>query len=124
MLDACSRAGFAVVLPWGSASEQARSARIAEGSTAAVVPPWLSLPDVAALLAKATLAIGVDTGFTHLAAALRTPTIALFTATDRSRHGVSCAGAHACDLGDAGIVPSVDDVLAAMGERLRAAPRC
>ena len=32
---------------------------------------------------RRALAIGVDTGFTHLAAALGTPTIALFTATDR-----------------------------------------
>ena len=124
LLDACSRAGFAVVLPWGTAAEQARSARLAEGCATAVVPPWLSLSDVAALLAKATMAIGVDTGFTHLAAALRTPTIALFTATDPGRHGVGCTGGHARDLGDAGLVPGVDEVLAAAGERLRAAPRC
>jgi heptosyltransferase-1 len=123
-MDACRHAGFAVVVPWGSATEQARSARLAEGNARAVVPAWLSLPDVATLLSNASLAIGVDTGFTHLSAALGTPTIALFTVTDPGRHGVECAGPHGRDLGDAGSVPTVDDVLAAAGERLRAAPRC
>jgi heptosyltransferase-1 len=124
VMDACSHAGFAVVLPWGNAVEQARSARLAEGNARAVVPAWLSLPDVATLLSNASLAVGVDTGFTHLSAALGTPTIALFTVTDPGRHGVECAGPHGRDLGDAGSVPTVDDVLAAAGERLRAAPRC
>jgi len=124
VMDACSRAGFAIVLPWGSAAEAARSRRLAQGSAAAIVPGWLALPDVAALLANAALAIGVDTGFTHLAAALGTPTIALFTVTDPHRHGVECAGPHGRDLGDVGAVPSVDAVLGAAGERLRAAPRC
>jgi heptosyltransferase-1 len=124
VMDACGQAGFAIVLPWGSAAEEARSRRLAQGNASALVPGWLALPDVAALLANATLAIGVDTGFTHLAAALGTPTIALFTVTDPQRHGVECAGPHGRDLGDAGAAPSVDAVLAAAGERLRAAPRC
>lgn len=124
VMEACSHAGFAIVLPWGSTAEKARSERLAQRITSAVVPAWLSLPDVASLLSNAALAIGVDTGFTHLAAALGTPTLALFSATDRRRHGVECAGAHARDLGDAGAAPAVDDVVAAAGERLRAAPRC
>ena len=124
LLEHCDRAGFASVLPWGSAAEEARSRRIAEGISGASVPPWLSLADVAALLGRAALAIGVDTGFTHLAAALGTPTIALFSATEPQRHGVACAGAHARDLGVAGSPPTVDDVLAVAGVQLRAAPRC
>ena len=124
LMDAFAHAGFAIVLPWGSPAEEARSRRLAEGNAAAVVPPWLSLPDVAALLARAALAVGVDTGFTHLAAALRTPTIALFTATDPHRHGVACAGMHGRDLGDTGVAPSLDAVLEAAGARLRDAPRC
>jgi lipopolysaccharide heptosyltransferase I len=124
LLEHCSRAGFASVLPWGGPSEEARSRRIAGGIDGAVVPPWLSLPDVAALLARASLAIGVDTGFTHLAGALRTPTIALFCVTEPQRHGVECTGPHARDLGDVGSPPSVQQVIAAAAEPLRAAPRC
>ncbi len=124
VLEASHRAGFASVLPWGSASEHARSERLAQGIEGAIVPAWLSLHDVAALLARASLAIGVDTGFTHLAAALGTPTIAIFNVTDPARHGVACAGAHASDLGRRGAAPSADDVLAAAGAHLRSAPRC
>jgi heptosyltransferase-1 len=104
-------AGLAMVLPWGSAAEEARSRRLAEGIAGAVVPPWLSLPDAAALLSRARLAIGVDTGFTHLAAALARPTIAIFTATDPGRHGVAATGRHGHDLGDRGAVPSPDAVI-------------
>jgi len=124
VMNACGDAGFAIVLPWGSAAEEARSRRLAESNAKAVLPAWLSLPDVATLLANATLAIGVDTGFTHLAAALGTPTVALFTVTDPRRHGVEITGNHGRDVGDVGVVPSVDDVLSAAGDRLRLAPRC
>jgi heptosyltransferase-1 len=124
VLDMTNRAGLAAVLPWGSDVERARSERLSSGFANAVVPPWLSLPDAAALLAKADLAIGVDTGFTHLAAALGTPTVAIFSATDRGRHGVSCAGPHARDIGDAGAPPTPDEVIAEAGARMRAAPRC
>jgi heptosyltransferase-1 len=118
VVSACAHAGFDVVVPWGSADEQSRSRRLADSIDGATVPDWLSLPDVAALLAGASLAIGVDTGFTHLAAALGTPTIAIFNATERARHGVACTGDHARDVGDAGMQPTADDVLDAVRERL------
>lgn len=124
VLEMAQRAGLAAILPWGSDVERARSARLASGFEHAIVPPWLSLPDAAAMLAKADLAIGVDTGFTHLAAALGTPTVAIFIATDRARHGVECAGPHARDVGDAGSSPTPDDVVAAAGALLRVSPRC
>ena len=124
LLESIDRTGLAAVLPWGSEAERARSERLASGFSRAIVPPWLALPDAASLLARATLAVGVDTGFTHLAAALGTPTVAIFIATDRARHGVAIAGAHAQDVGDAGTVPTPDAVIAAVGTRLRTAPRC
>ncbi len=118
--QAVADAGLAIVLPWGSPAEEARSRRLAHRFAHAVVPPWLALPDAAALLANAELAIGVDTGFTHLAAALGTPTIAIFSVTDAARHGVACAGPHAQDVGDRGAMPSADAVVAAARTRLRA----
>jgi heptosyltransferase-1 len=124
LLDAWAHAGFAIVLPWGSPAEEARSRRLADGIAGTVVPPWLSLPDAAALLARAALAVGVDTGFTHLAAALGTPTVAIFSVTEPSRHGVACTGAHARDLGAVGAPPAAADVLATAGELVRRIPRC
>jgi heptosyltransferase-1 len=124
LIDRSERAGFATVLPWGTASERARSERLATGFAHAIVPPRLSLPEAAALVSKASVAIGVDTGFTHLAAALGTPTVAIFCATDRARHGVSIAGPHARDVGDVGAPPSIEEVLAAAAAQLQRAPAC
>ena len=118
-----ARSGFAPLFPWGGPTEEARSRRLAEGIDGAIVPPWLSLPEAATLLAHAEIVVGVDTGFTHLAGALGTPTVGLFFATDPLLHGVTCTGAHARDLGGAHETPSVEDVTAAAGALLRAAPR-
>jgi heptosyltransferase-1 len=68
--------------------------------------------------------VGVDTGLTHLAAALGTPTVSLFTATDARLAGVERASATARDLGGNGIVPTVADALDAAGALLGRAPRC
>ena len=124
LLGGFADAGFATVLPWGSAAERLRSERLAAGVAHAVVPPRQSLAALAALLSRVELAVGVDTGLTHLAAALGTPTIALFTETDPAGAGVAIAGAHARDLGGNGIVPALADVQAAAGALLRVAPRC
>jgi heptosyltransferase-1 len=119
-----AQAGLSVVLPWGSEAERRDSDALADGAPTAIVPSWLSMPDAAALLARAELCIGVDTGFTHLAAALGTPTVAIFTATDVARHGVACTGAHARDVGDTDVVPGVDDVMRAAADVWQATPRC
>jgi heptosyltransferase I len=76
------------VLPWGSESERARSARIAAGLRSTVVPPALGLDDFAGLLAGARAVVGIDTGLTHLAAALGTPTVGIYTATDPAATGI------------------------------------
>ena len=67
--------------------------------------------------------VGVDTGLTHLAAAMGTPTVAIFTATDPALAGVARAGAHAQDVGGNGHVPSFDEV-ALGGRRLRRDTAC
>ncbi len=116
------QSGLAVVLPWGSPAEDTACRRLAEGLDHAIVPAWLSLRQAAALVARADLAVGVDTGFTHLAAAFGTPTVAVFTASDAARHGIECTGPHARDTGDAGAAPDVATVLAAcaaVGDALR-----
>ncbi len=118
-----SRAGFATLLPWGNAEEEARSRRIADGSEGALVPPQQSLPEVATLARHAEIVVGVDTGLTHLAAALGTPTVAIFTATDPRLAGVACAGSHARDAGGDGLVPSLADIVDACAQLVRRAPR-
>ena len=124
LLADVAASGLDVMLPHGTPAEEAMSRALAARVEGAVVPPRLPLHAMAAVLARAHVVVGVDTGLTHLAAALGTPTLALFTSTDATRAGVAIAGPHARDLGGAGAIPSVDDARSALGERLRAAPRC
>jgi len=124
LIGAFVRAGFAVLLPWGTPDEQTRSERLAAGETAARVPPRQPLGALAGLIARAELVVGVDTGLVHLAAALGTPTVSLFVATDARLAGVERASAAGRDLGGVGQVPSVDAVLDAAGALLRRVPSC
>jgi len=120
LLSQISRLGLATVLPWGNAEEAARSERLAAASSEAIVPKRGELPELAALLAGAELVVGVDTGLTHLAAALGAPTVALFVATDPRLAGVAHAGTHARDLGGTGEIPTTEQAIAAARELLAA----
>ena len=46
-----------------------------------------TLPELVALLSRATVVIGGDTGPVHIAAAVGTPTVSLFRVTDNARNG-------------------------------------
>jgi heptosyltransferase-1 len=103
------------VLPWGNAAERARSERLAAMMPHAVVAPALALDDIAALLAQAQAVVGVDTGLTHLAAALNVPTVGIYCATDPAATGI-----HACpraiNLGGIGAPPAAQSVIAALAQ--------
>ena len=74
--------------------------------------------ELARLIGSAALAIGVDTGLAHLAAALCVPTIALYITTDPSLTGVYGTG-FVRNLGAPGRAPSVAEVLAVAEQELR-----
>ena len=112
-------AGLTSILPWGSEAEAERSRRLTAGIRNTVVPSRQTLPELASLARDAHVVVGVDTGLTHLAAAMGTPTVAVFTATDPALAGVARAGAHAQDVGGNGHVPSFDEVAAAACRVLR-----
>lgn len=108
--------GYASILPWGSATEQARSQRLAAQIPHAVCPPKLDLPTLAALLGGAHAVVGVDTGLAHLAAALDRPTVGIYTNTDPVLTGLH-GGARICNLGGIAQSPTVEavwDTLATM----------
>jgi len=111
--SAMNAAGLCCVLPWGTAIERNRSERIAAGLRAAIVPPPLSIEDLAGLFAGARTAIGVDTGLTHLAAALGVVTVGIYSATNPAATGVyGCP--RAVNLGGIGSMPDVGQVMAAV----------
>ena len=105
--------GLRCILPWGSPREQARSERLAAQMANAVVAPRLNLTQAAALLGNARAVVGVDTGLTHLAAALRVPVVALYCASEPGLTGVYSA-APAVNLGRTGQVPQAEEVIAAL----------
>ena len=104
--------GLACVLPWGSDAEHARSRRLAEPIPDSVVPPRLSLTELAALLGHAQLVIGLDTGLSHLAAALGTPTVGIYVATEPDATGLYAAS-RARNVGGQGAVPALAEVICA-----------
>jgi len=80
--------GTRLVLTWGSDDELAAAKTIAEaGQGRALIWPRGPLPELVALLARADLVIGGDTGPVHIAAAVGTPTVSLFRVTDALRNG-------------------------------------
>ncbi len=104
--------GMFSVLPFGNAGERQRSARVAARIPGARVPPALDLDQLAALMSRAQIVIGVDTGLTHLAVALGRPTIGIYRATDPAATGLY-GSSRAVNLGGIGMTPSVDEVAAA-----------
>jgi heptosyltransferase-1 len=108
-----ARRGMTCVLPWGSVAERARAEDIARPLPGAVVAPGLALADVAGVLAGASAVIGVDTGLSHLAAALAVPTIGLYCATDPAATGLH-GSTRAVNLGGVGRQPAVSEVMAAL----------
>jgi heptosyltransferase I len=109
--------GLAPVVIWGTEAEQVRAERIAAGCEGEV-PPFLKVHDMAALLAQTQRVIGLDTGFSHLAAALGKPTIGIYCDHEPGLAGI-VGPAGVASIGGKGQVPSLQDVLALL-ERQRA----
>jgi len=82
LLNKVTRAGYAVVLPWGDEAERQRATRIAAANDKALVLPSLSISEKAAIISRASATVGLDTGLSHIAAALDIPSITIYGATD------------------------------------------
>ncbi len=115
--------GLTSVLFWGTPQEQAATAARAAGMRRARIAPRMALAEIAPVLAAARVVVGLDTGLTHLAAALGAPTVGLFCDYDPALVGVTgdapCAslGGHGGGPDPAQAVAAVDRVLAACGCR-------
>ena len=82
LLELMQPTGIHIKLPWGAEHERQRAERMAAGFDHVEVLPKLSLAQVAAQLAGAQTVVSVDTGLSHLTAALDRPNITLFGPTD------------------------------------------
>jgi heptosyltransferase I len=80
-----------IVWLWGSKEEGSRCVRLAAQSDGEI-PPFLSVQDAAALLARARAVVGLDTGFSHVAAAFGVPTIGIYCDHDPGLVGITGNG--------------------------------
>lgn len=112
-VEAARALGLPVVMPWGTAEERARAERIAAALGGARVPPRMSLEQLARLLARARAVLGVDTGLTHLAAALGARTVGIYCGSDPALTGIYGA-ANARNVGGLNAPPAPADVLRAL----------
>jgi heptosyltransferase I len=102
--------GWLPLVLWGRPDEQTLAERIA-ASCDGDVPPFLKVGEMAAVLASARMVVGLDTGFTHLAAALGRPTIGIYCDHDPGLAGITGSGP-VDSIGGVGQVPSRQDVMA------------
>lgn len=107
------REGFDVALPWGNDSERRRAQRLASSIPEAEVLDRQPLDAVAAILAEASLAVGVDTGLLHLAAAYRVPTVGIFVGSDPALTG-PLGGGPLQTVGGLNAKPTVNDTITAI----------
>lgn len=97
------------VLPWGSEEERTRAQRIADAIGGTVLPRK-GLDELAKVLVAARAVVGLDTGLTHLAAALGAPTVGIYCASDPALTGIYGAP-RAHNVGARGRAPEVAEVL-------------
>jgi len=109
--------GMAAVLPGGSAGERARARRLTENARRAVAAPPLAIGQLAGLMAGARIVVGLDTGLTHLAAALGAPVVCIFTGSNPLLTGV-LRESGAINLGGPSAPPGPEEVLQAAGSLL------
>jgi heptosyltransferase I len=104
-----------LALPWANDVEFKRANDFANQLANACVLPKLSIAQIANIISHTKAAVGVDTGLSHMAAALNIPTIAIYTDTNPALTGVMAGKlTKVINLGNVGETPAVKEVLNAI----------
>lgn len=103
----------------GNDEEARRAGQLVEGLDRAEVVPRMNLTSIARLIAGCRLMVGLDSGLTHLSAALGRPTIGIYRASTPVRTPL-VGDSYTASLGDRGAPPSRDMVLVAIEQALAA----
>lgn len=112
---ALAQEGRRSVFFWGNDVERERVERLARAIPDALVAPRAGLDRVASTLVKAEALIGVDTGLSHLAAALGVPSVGLYVSTRTDiLHLIGDGPVRS--LGDVGVIPTWREAKAALDE--------
>ncbi|PMC16194.1 lipopolysaccharide heptosyltransferase I [Oligella urethralis] len=118
-LDLLVEHGLELRVLAGNDKEAARAAELVKHYPKVTLLTALPLKEVAHQLAAARLMIGLDSGLTHLSAALGRPTIGIYCASTPVRTPLTGAGMTA-SLGDRGVPPSREVVLLKLKQALGA----
>jgi len=109
--------GLRMRLLAGNPAETARAQALAGARDDIAVLPRMGLLDTARMMAGARVMVGLDSGLTHLSAALARPTIAIYQASTPVRTPLQGA-AYTASLGERGHAPSAQTVLSALEQAL------
>ena len=118
VFDLLTQRGLQLKLLAGTPTEAERAQALIQGRSNAEVLPRGPLTETAHYLASATLMVGLDSGLTHLSAALGRPTVGIYKASTPVRTPLVSA-AFTASLGDRGQPPARQAVLAAIEQALR-----
>ncbi len=110
--------GWTPLVLWGRSEEQSLAENIA-ASCEGDVPPFLRVGEMAAVLAGAKTVVGLDTGFTHLAAAIGRPTLGIYCDHEPGLAGITGPG-RVASIGGKGMVPGRNEVLALLEQQIAA----
>jgi len=110
VFDLLQHHGLGLKLLAGNDTETAYSQTLILGRDGATVLPRMGLTAVAELLSGASIMVGLDSGLTHLSAALGRDTIGIYKASTPVRTPLVGSGLTA-SLGDHNQPPSAQDVL-------------
>lgn len=117
VFDRLHEHGLALKLLAGNDAEAARGRALIAGREGAQVLPRMSLTDIAHVLARARIMVGLDSGLTHLSAGLGRPTIGIYKASTPVRTPLQ-GPAYSASLGERGNAPSAQTVLSAVEQAL------
>ena len=118
VFDRLSDEGLQLNILAGNENEMQRAQALIAGRTNALVLPRMELTETARFIAGARVMVGLDSGLTHLSAALGRPTIGIYKASTPVRTPLVGAGFTA-SLGEKGIAPDAQDVLSALNQALK-----
>lgn len=109
--------GLKLKLLAGNAQEAARAQELVAGNPDAEVLPRMNLTDIAHVLARASVMVGLDSGLTHLSAGLGRPTIGIYRASTPVRTPLE-GSSYTASLGERGNPPSAQTVVSAIDQAL------
>lgn len=112
-----NKRGLALKLLSGTPEETARAEKLIAGNPDAQVLPRMNLTDIAHVLARASVMVGLDSGLTHLSAGLGRPTIGIYRASTPVRTPLE-GSSYTASLGERGNPPSAQTVVSAIDQAL------